>query len=476
MDAVVSDSVAVLAFDIQWDAVVHGTTAASRTEGALDVRVNGSSVWSTDGDAVRWTWIEMVEWLSLNWASLQLEDGLPFSVEPQTVDDLERHVNRQAAYVSAPVSDDLQVRLWEFLECHDLSRSLQGALYKPLVIWREGLLGHILTDTRHVTAEWEQIDAALRELGANIVGRLRSFTSEDGRASSAMRAWDSRSVISSERALEIASGITNSRLARVSESLGPEFSWPWVSDWSRIEGDELLAVARMSAALPDDAITVLLRNLQTMVRSSTNVIDQAASQVQAAALSGGGLKPYEEGYAAAAAFRALAALDESRPFRPQDWLEKAGVQYQEIAVPNEAIDALACWGENRGPAILVNRRGRHARSPGGRNASVAHEICHLLLDREGALPVAEVLGGRVNPSVEARARAFAAELLLPRSRAGRLAEAQDVQHAEQIVRSLMARYRVSREIVAWQARNSSAQLPEEIREYLRSLVGMQANF
>jgi Zn-dependent peptidase ImmA (M78 family) len=71
-------------------------------------------------------------------------------------------------------------------------------------------------------------------------------------------------------------------------------------------------------------------------------------------------------------------------------------------------------------------------------------------------------------ATEARARAFAAELLLPRSVAGEaLAASKD---PEGDVRRLCRRYNVSQEIVAWQARNSLLPLRALVTAYLRPLV------
>jgi Zn-dependent peptidase ImmA (M78 family) len=107
-------------------------------------------------------------------------------------------------------------------------------------------------------------------------------------------------------------------------------------------------------------------------------------------------------------------------------------------------------------------------------ATYAHELAHLLLDRTTALPLAEVIGGRAVGSTEERARAFAAQLLLPKEEAGRaLASTTD---PAQTVRSLQSRYGVSQEIIAWQARNSDVQLSAEVHAVLRSFVSRPWRF
>jgi Zn-dependent peptidase ImmA (M78 family) len=133
------------------------------------------------------------------------------------------------------------------------------------------------------------------------------------------------------------------------------------------------------------------------------------------------------------------------------------------------IDAVAVWGPRRGPSVLVNDEGAHNQSAGGRNATLAHEIDHLLIDRDGGLPLAEVVGGHVPVRLEQRARAFAAELLVPRRIAGAwFAETSRRPHA--ILQALVDRFGASQEVVAWQARNSDITLSPEARGFLRTKV------
>jgi hypothetical protein len=75
------------------------------------------------------------------------------------------------------------------------------------------------------------------------------------------------------------------------------------------------------------------------------------------------------------------------------------------------------------------------------------------LDRERAMPYAEVLGGWAPRATEQRANAFAAELLLPRAVAGKaLAEGGNPKRE---VERLARHYGASREIIAWQALRSN---------------------
>jgi Zn-dependent peptidase ImmA (M78 family) len=102
-------------------------------------------------------------------------------------------------------------------------------------------------------------------------------------------------------------------------------------------------------------------------------------------------------------------------------------------------------------------------------------MAHLLLDRTGALPVAEVLQGQVISHVEARARAFAAELLLPQEEAA-AAYLSTPDSPERVVKSLVSRYGVSLELAAWQIRNSDATISPRSRAVLRGFVQQPSRY
>ena len=72
-------------------------------------------------------------------------------------------------------------------------------------------------------------------------------------------------------------------------------------------------------------------------------------------------------------------------------------------------------GPHHRSAILVN--GRYGANAGeaGRRFTLAHELCHLLFDRERGRPLAIASGPWAPRAIEQRANAFAAMLLMPTS-------------------------------------------------------------
>ena len=159
---------------------------------------------------------------------------------------------------------------------------------------------------------------------------------------------------------------------------------------------------------------------------------------------------------------------------PEELLKRLGVPVREIDIQDDLLDALACWGRRHGPVVVLNKAGRHARVFLGRNVTLAHALCHLLIDREGALPLVEVLNGRVPGRVEARARAFAAELLLPRKRAEEMSRASaDIMSA---VDELKSAYGVSYEIAIRQIDNALPFLSSQQSAVLERMVSSLERF
>ena len=150
---------------------------------------------------------------------------------------------------------------------------------------------------------------------------------------------------------------------------------------------------------------------------------------------------------------------------PQAVLVDWGIPVIYISLSTPNLDAIGIWGPRHGPAIILNRTGNHTRSPAGRRATLAHEICHLVVDRGSALPLVDLLGGRVDQKVERRARACAAELLVPHEVVyeGFLKTDRSMHEVMVLIQNLMSVYRVSRWVVAHQLENSLRRNSSELK-------------
>jgi Zn-dependent peptidase ImmA (M78 family) len=175
--------------------------------------------------------------------------------------------------------------------------------------------------------------------------------------------------------------------------------------------------------------------------------------------------PYEQGRLLAEWLRAKTDIvAKDGLVYPEAILKRWNVKLTEIELRSQNVDALCAWGTKHGPTVVINRNGRLSHYPTGRRTSLAHEICHLLVDRKGSLPVAEVFGGEVPRIPEQRANAFGAELLLTRNAA--LTVYLKEGNVENALEVIAKNYNVSFEVAAWQLLNSRVELSAGQRQLL----------
>ena len=301
---------------------------------------------------------------------------------------------------------------------------------------------------------------ALENLGDEIAQRIKA--KPDGRTKALLEAWNSKARISDVEQVAISSGLPGSIVSAITRS--EKFQKFW--EITAYEPNELMAAARMVGRLvSNDDTRAILSNIKSAPRVMTPILDDLSSEA-VEELERSQLKmPNEQG-------RLLAEWLRGKPdiiandglVYPESILRKWNVSLTEFKLRSQNIDALCAWGPKHGPTVLINRNGRLSHFPTGRRSSLAHEICHLLVDREGSLPVAEVFGGEVPKVPEQRANAFGAELLLTRNAA--LMVYLKLRDVEEAIEAIAKNYDVSFEVAAWQLLNSRAELSASQRQLL----------
>lgn len=443
------------------------TNAADATRGALRLYVGHHRIWfgSVQGHGFEWTWVELLEFLSTVWPWLTLEEGLPFDWTPAKLAHVRFKARDEAQDLDERKREEFEDALGDFEQTHDLALALQGVVLPSVWIVNEGNVSWVLTDTQCIEIGRETCRHLLSELGEVIASRLTRL--EDPRSKRAVDDWQARERIDNEKRLAIATGLTSVELAQVYNLVEPRVARQLSLD-DVIEG-ELAAAARLGAPLGTEIVAQLMAEISKVPAGDTRHLDQLSSMARAQLPSRS--NPSSEGYILAQWLRQQAGVvSESGRVDPRRLAETWGVIVEEVDVEAPSLDAFACWGRRHGPAIFINGQGQHNGTVGGRNATLAHELAHLLVDRDSTLPAVEVLGGRAIRRIEQRARAFAAELLLPREIAG--ARFASGGPANEIVKTLQADYRVSKELIAWQARNweKSRDIPPDSLNHLRTLV------
>jgi hypothetical protein len=131
------------------------------------------------------------------------------------------------------------------------------------------------------------------------------------------------------------------------------------------------------------------------------------------------------------------------------------------------LDGLAIWGSRFGPGVFLNESSRRilrigdtdVRASPGARVTLAHELCHVLLDGAHALSAVEVLRARMPVGIEQRAKSFAGEFLLPTHLAAwhwRDAGRPDSRaELAALVKELADTYQVTRSVAAWKIEHAA---------------------
>ena len=125
--------------------------------------------------------------------------------------------------------------------------------------------------------------------------------------------------------------------------------------------------------------------------------------------------PFEEGYELAEdLLEELEMPGHEMSVDIQAVVEHLSIKVITKSLNTTTVRGVAIAGEGYGPAILLNMESSYNSTLAGRRFTLAHELFHVLYDREHARRIAHASGPWAPPSIEKRANAFAAMLLMPR--------------------------------------------------------------
>lgn len=453
-----------------------------KTWGDLQLWIGDTLVWgrlapSGEINGLTWSWIDLLEFLTNAWPYLTEEEQYPITFdnrwdEPAHLGELWGKAKLRLRKLEEAQADNEDALLRDFLAVHDFAEALQGAQPAKFLLLRRGNQMLAATTRQELRLPFAATMSALEALGDAIANRLIGST--DTRSECARRGWDNRDAIASSVRLQIATGRDEQSLKRI---------WPLDMDSRAANEDtyELKAAARMIGhSLADEhlrAVLTVITQLPSGRRPDLGALWQRAVDL---IREFEGAHPALQGYLLAAMLREHLNKESGR-VDPENTLYSWGVQIRDFAMGGSSLDAIAVWHAQRAATILLNTAGPRAQHPTGRRSTLAHEICHLLVDLDGALPVVEVLGGNVPREIEQRANAFAAEFLLPRAEAAayvqrelRFVNAPNERRAviERCVDALVESHGASHETTAWQIlRSNSVDSSDEptLRKHLRSI-------
>jgi len=417
--------------------------------------VAGEPVWGVDTedeqpDPLEWNWADLLALLARAWPWLALEEQYPFDLTLRDPRGLRDAAEQRWADSSKQVRSREQEQLYRFLRRHDLSEGLGGVILPSVMLMREGQQMWLATENRSERFELGRVLGCLEAIGNGIAQRLRG--AEDAQAGSIVAVWEGRQARMQKRRVTIQSGLDARTLEAVQgDRPANEF---WEVDEGSLDDTELLAVARSSGGeLSLDQKQSVLERVRASTRSDAGELDALSREARGQLANWSTREDFKQGHELAVWLRERLGLATDERAEPHDLLQSWGIPVEELAL-SKSIEALGVWGPRHGPALFVNPEGLRSASMHGRRATLAHEICHLLVDRERALPMAEVLGGASPSRPERRANAFAAELLLPQSAAARVVQSEDSIRAA--LDRLCTDFGVGQQLAAWQILNGPA--------------------
>ena len=131
-------------------------------------------------------------------------------------------------------------------------------------------------------------------------------------------------------------------------------------------------------------------------------------------VEGGDERAWKQGYQLAeSCLEAIdGAITRELPVPVENLLAHFGISVESIVLHDQSVRAVALAGPKHRPAVLVNDNVAY-RSIQTRRFTLAHELCHILHDRNYGATLALASGPWAPVDVEKRANAFAAMLLMP---------------------------------------------------------------
>jgi Zn-dependent peptidase ImmA (M78 family) len=123
--------------------------------------------------------------------------------------------------------------------------------------------------------------------------------------------------------------------------------------------------------------------------------------------------PWEQGYELADRAHEVLRLSGNGKVEIEEVLEQLGVQVSTLSLSDCRLRGAAVAGSQHRPAVINNDSHPRNRSRVGRRFTLAHELCHLLIDGRVERTLAIASGPWAPIEVEQRANAFAAYFLMP---------------------------------------------------------------
>jgi Zn-dependent peptidase ImmA (M78 family) len=418
--------------------------------GSFQIWVDGKNLCahSEEGevvDGVHWYMLPLIEWIVENWDALLHEERLP-NRNAESVAWSSLRATRFPPF--AVEQDEEQSSIWEeawakWRSRHCLRACREGGIYPDVVIrrWRDaievswgtaplsGMPEHyrFLSWTGVSRVAPEAVAETLFQVVHGAVSYLRSLSPGSQRLAELERKVN---LLSSrkrdERLMWLAGiGIDQDSMAAGWRRIKDHFAGMEENTCGALfepEQNELVVTGSCHGALMFGSVSPQITDSDVMALAR-KLIDLTSAHGDPEQLrSFTRPKPvdpmenaWEQGYRLAEGFLGQLGLPVAGDFfiDVKSIINKLGIECDQIHLTDMSIRGVSIAGARHRASILINSGHDANQFPSGRRFTLAHELCHILCDREFGRPLALASGPWAPRDIERRANAFAAMLLMP---------------------------------------------------------------
>jgi hypothetical protein len=449
---------------------------------ALSISIYGKVRWplaNDDATPIEVQLDDLFAYLVEFWRPLLLRQTYPFGLTPIRPSVISRAASGRWDSEPQELMDEEAEILSAFEEAHDLSRAFGGMFDLPhFWMLREGDRMVCDTGREFWRLPFDAVAAELAAAGDRIADYLMHVAPEKwGRV---VDAWNRRDEIDDIDLVAWSAGV-KPEVAKELIDRGAITAPASFRDAAN-DDDPLLIAARMAGELPTDQIVKIIE----IAKSFDGHDAQRLDELSVFCRNEMDLLPrttpaHGQGETVARELRRYLEFAPSDRIDIFEFASAIGIEIRWDDVEPRSFDGLAIAGGHYGPGAFINAASRRlGKEPvdivtnGGSRVTLAHELCHLLLDRDHPLSAVEVLRSRMPAGVEARARAFAGEFLLPTSAASyawQLAGLPfDTARLQAVLQELVVSFGVTFSVAAWKVEHGAGPDRHRLRAALDTIA------
>ncbi len=469
-------------FEIDWHDTSDGV--ACTTLASIALLIDETPVWPVTGEEAgdfEWFADELLAHLTECWKPLILRQTYPIAVQPERPSFLMAELAKRWSELPDTAVESEQQEIAAFEDVHNLANAF-GGISGLLPLWCLRDRDYMVIDTQETLSE-VPIKVAIEAFtaaGDHIAARLGE--ADKKKWSKLLEAWERRED-KGDRTLLLA--LTIGRDKKTAETLIEEQILEPPSSFADAanDNDQLRLAARTAGPLPVHQIKTVIDKIRIFSSWPAPKLDETVETARAFLKSKlDDERPYVQGNELAKWLRGYLNISALQRIDPFDVLKYRGVDVRVFDFGIPSLDAIAVWGEKHGPGVVLNAGSRRFRGHltriiwrnGAARTTAAHELCHLLIDSEHALSAVDILGGRMPLRIEQRARAFAAEFMLPEEVAAAVWQENEspLERAGvgRVIKALCTRYGVTASTAAWQFEHGVTRATPFHRENLAQIL------